>query len=303
MLIDFTSINENIKIKSNVVQLYIKREDQIHPYISGNKYRKLKYNIIEAKQTGCDTLLTFGGAFSNHIASVAAAGNLFGLKTIAVIRGEELESKIHQNPTLHFCKSQGMNFNFVSRELYRNKNDIEYLKQLKAIYGNVYIIPEGGTNFLGVKGCEEILNNNDIDFDYICCPVGTGGTISGIIQSSYSHQFILGFSSLKGNFLTKDIRKFVQKKNWAITSEYHFGGYARVKEPLIQFINAFKREQNILLDPIYTGKMMYGIFDLIEKGYFKTNSKILAIHTGGLQSIEGMNNILRRKNTPIIEIP
>ena len=282
------------------VALYLKREDCIHPFISGNKYRKLKYNIEDAKNLNASTLLTFGGAYSNHIAAVAFAGKTYGFKTIGVIRGEELECKIKDNPTLEFAKQCGMQFKFVTRETYRVKNTDSFINTLKKQFGNFYLIPEGGTNTWAVKGCEEILTDEDFNFDFICTAVGTGGTISGLINSSHANQHILGFPALKGSFLQEDISKFVSKENWNLNLDYHFGGYAKVKSELIQFINHFKKEQNIQLDPVYTGKMMFGIFNLIEKGFFAKGSKILAIHTGGLQGIKGMNGILKRKNLPLI---
>ncbi|MFT5847456.1 1-aminocyclopropane-1-carboxylate deaminase/D-cysteine desulfhydrase [Psychroserpens sp.] len=281
-------------------QVYLKPEYLSHPYISGNKYRKLKYNLIEAKKTGKDTLLTFGGAYSNHIAAVAAVGREFEFKTIGIIRGEELALKIGSNPTLKFAQSCGMTLKFISREKYAHKTGDTYISELKNEFGDFYLIPEGGTNTLAIKGCEEILTDIDKEYDYICCSVGTGGTISGLINSTCQHQKILGFPALKGDFLSEEITKFVTNENWELIADYHFGGYGKVSDSLIEFINNFKKVHNIPLDPIYTGKMMYGIYDLIDKGYFPKNSKILAIHTGGLQGIEGMNQRLKQQNKPLI---
>jgi 1-aminocyclopropane-1-carboxylate deaminase len=281
-------------------QVYIKPEYLLHPYISGNKYRKLKYNLLEAKKLSHHTLLTFGGAFSNHIAAVAFAGKEFGFKTIGIIRGEELISKIESNPTLRFAKSCGMVFKFVSREHYRLKNHVSFCDSLKSEFDDFYLIPEGGTNTLAVKGCEEILTKDDQHFDFICCSIGTGGTISGLINSALPHQKIIGFQALKGDFLKEEITKFVTNKNWELSTDYHFGGYAKVNDELVAFVNQFKRLHDIPLDPIYTGKMMYGIYDLMEKGYFPKQSKILAIHTGGLQGIEGMNQKLKQQNKSLI---
>lgn len=295
------SINQPINLDMKFgVKLVVKREDQIHPFISGNKFRKLKYNLMEAKTLDFKTLLSFGGAFSNHIAAVAAAGKVFGFNTIGVIRGEELIDKIEENPTLKFAYQHGMVFKFVTREDYRNKTSKHFIEELRAEFGDFYLLPEGGTNALAVKGCEEILTEQDKDFDYICCSVGTGGTVSGLINCSKPSQQILGFSSLKGDFLKEDIGKFVEKKNWQLITDYHFGGYAKINETLISFINEFKSKNQIPLDPIYTGKMMFGIFDLIEKGFFPKGSKILAIHTGGLQGIEGMNLKLKAKGLTLI---
>lgn len=289
------SINQKIAIENADISLFIKREDQLHPYISGNKFRKLKYNLAQAKKEKKETLLTFGGAFSNHILAVASAGKEYGFKTIGIIRGEELIDKIEDNPTLKKAQGFGMVFDFVNREIYRDKTDLKFIQQLREQFGHFYLIPEGGTNDLAVKGCEEILIASDETFDFICCAVGTGGTISGIINCSKSSQQVLGFPALKGDFLTQDIRKFVTNTNWELISDYHFGGYAKVSEELIVFINDFYQTYKILLDPIYTGKMMFGILDLISKNYFPKNSKILVIHTGGLQGIAGINSILKQK--------
>ena len=297
------SINQHISLPTELgVELYVKREDKIHPHISGNKFRKLKYNLIEAERLGFKTLLTFGGAYSNHIAAVATVGKTFGFKTIGIIRGEELEAKINDNPTLNFAQSCGMQLKFVSRSDYREKASETFVEALKKEFGTFYLIPEGGTNTLAIKGCEEILTNTDKDFDYVCCAVGTGGTISGLIKSSNPNQKILGFPALKGEFLTKDISKFVNQKNWKLITDYHFGGYAKINSQLIAFINQFKREHHVPLDPVYTGKMMYGVLDMIYKNKFSKGSKILTIHTGGLQGIEGMNMKLNEKKLQLIDL-
>ena len=295
-------MNKFVAIYQNDISLFIKRDDLIHPIISGNKFRKLKYNLIEAKNQKKITLLTFGGAFSNHILAVSAAGKEYGFDTIGIIRGEELEDKIETNPTLQKAKEFGMVFDFISREEYRNKNNPEFLKKLKGKFGEFYLIPEGGTNEFAIKGCEEILTEDDKNFDFICCAVGTGGTISGIINSSNENQKILGFPALKGDFLTEDIRKFAKKDNWELVTDYHFGGYAKYDATLIEFINNFYEKYQIPLDPIYTSKMVFGVLDLIEKEYFPPKSKILVIHTGGLQGINGINAILKQKNLTEINI-
>jgi len=293
--------NQFLELNNSTVQLALKPEYLIHTFISGNKYRKLKYNLEKAKDLKNDTILSFGGAYSNHIAATAYAGKFYGFRTVGIIRGEELVDKVDSNPTLKFAKGCGMQFKFVDRETYRHKTEVDFVDSLKAEFGDFYLVPEGGTNLLAVRGCEEILNKNDSDFDVICCSIGTGGTISGVINASKSHQKILGFPALKGDFIREDIRKFATKDNWDLITDYHFGGYGKIKPELIAFINDFKKRYNIPLDPVYTGKMMYGIFDLIEKRFFPKDSKILAIHTGGLQGIEGMNITLKRKEWPLIK--
>ncbi|QLE00594.1 1-aminocyclopropane-1-carboxylate deaminase/D-cysteine desulfhydrase [Galbibacter sp. BG1] len=296
--------NEEIILKETKaanVRLFIKREDLIHPFVSGNKFRKLKFNIAEAQKLQKKTLLTFGGAYSNHIAATAYAGYENGLQTIGVIRGEELEEKWENNATLSFAQKHGMKLYFETRSNYRKKETSENLKKLQALFGDFYLIPEGGTNLNAVRGCEEILSFEEYHFNYICCAVGTGGTIAGLINCSQPRQQVLGFPALKGDFLPTEIRKFAHDDNWKLNTDYHFGGYAKVNTELITFINEFKQKTGIPLDPVYTGKMMFGILDLIKSGYFNEKTEILAIHTGGLQGISGMNKRLKQKNLPLIK--
>jgi 1-aminocyclopropane-1-carboxylate deaminase/D-cysteine desulfhydrase-like pyridoxal-dependent ACC family enzyme len=185
---------------SSSVQLTIKRLDLIHPQISGNKFFKLKYNLLAAQQQGLSQVLTFGGAFSNHIAATAYAAQRFGFQSIGIIRGEELATQ-DLNPTLQTAQDFGMQLHFVSRAEYRLRHDVEYLQQLQQQYSQAFIIPEGGTNALALQGTQEILSEDDRkNYDVICCAVGTGGTIAGLIESSSNQQQIVGFSALKGNF-------------------------------------------------------------------------------------------------------
>lgn len=283
------------------IKLTVKREDLLHPHISGNKFRKLKYNILEAQKLGKKALLTFGGAYSNHIAATAAAGKEYGFATIGVIRGEELVNKIGDNPTLTFAQQCGIMLKFVTRDEYRLKSDNQFVKSLEAEFGDFYLVPEGGTNELAVKGCEEILVAGDEKFTHIACAVGTGGTISGLIRSAFPHQNVLGFPAIKGEGLIDDISGFAQSGNWELIRAYHFGGYGKVTEELIVFINDFYDKTGIPLDPVYTGKLFFGVIDMINKGLFPDNADILLIHTGGLQGIAGMNAELKRKRIPIIK--
>jgi 1-aminocyclopropane-1-carboxylate deaminase len=302
---EIKSPNQHIKLsilEEKQVELWLKREDTLHPDVSGNKFRKLKYNLQQAKNEKQNTLLTFGGAFSNHILATAAAGYLNGFKTIGVIRGEELEynldKTLQENSTLRKATSFGMKLVFVSREMYRKKTRPEFIDSLKDQFDSFYLIPEGGTNELAVKGCEEVLTKDDAQFDYICSCVGTGGTLAGLIRSKEMHQQVLGFPALKGDFLQNEIEKFApNKSNWKLITEYHFGGYGKYTDELIHFINSFRQETGIQLDPIYTGKMLFGIMDQIQKNTFPKGTKILAIHTGGLQGIEGFNQRLKKKNS------
>ena len=291
-------------LRKKEITLVIKREDLLHEHVSGNKFRKLYYNVIEAREKGYDKLLTFGGAYSNHIAATAAAGNELGIETIGVIRGDELgeniEKTLQENPTLRFAVSQGMQLHFVSRKAYRQKTNPEFIANLFQLFGKFYLVPEGGTNELAVKGTEEILTPEDESFDYICSAIGTGGTIAGLINSAKSHQKVLGFPALKENFLHQNIAKYTQSDNWTLIRDYNFGGFAKIDKKLVDFINMVNTLHNLPLDPVYTGKMLYGIIDLIKKDYFPKGSKILAIHTGGLQGKDGMNIRLKRKGIPLL---
>ena len=208
------SFNQQIVLPfTTSVSLTVKREDVLHSQISGNKFRKLKYNLLEAKAKGVTKLMTFGGAYSNHIAAVAAAGKLYGFETVGIIRGEEIKDKFLDNETLKLAHENGMQFEFITRSDYRTKTDVYFLENLKRKFGNFYLIPEGGTNELAVKGCEEILTKADANFNYLCSAVGTGGTISGIINSAHENQKILGFPALKENYLQEQINLFSKNKN------------------------------------------------------------------------------------------
>ncbi|MBW2938826.1 pyridoxal-phosphate dependent enzyme [Aureisphaera sp. CAU 1614] len=284
------------------IELFVLREDDIHPTVSGNKFRKLKYNVQQVQHKNKKGILSFGGAYSNHIAALAAAGRETGINTVGIIRGEELKSKVKENPTLHYAQQCGMELHFVTREAYRDRTESYFLENISIEFKDYYIVPEGGTNEFAVKGCEEILSDQTLNFDYICTPVGTGGTIAGIIKASQPHQSILGFSALKGTFQKDEIRKYTSKTNYELLDEYCFGGYGKIDANLVRFINDFKFKTEIQLDPVYTGKMMFGIFDLIKQKKLKKNSRILAVHTGGLQGIAGMNQKLKKKKLPQIEL-
>jgi len=285
---------EDPLIKDSGIKLFIKREDLNHPELSGNKWHKLKYNLITAKENGYETLLTFGGAYSNHIYATAAAGKLFGFKTIGIIRGEE---HLPLNPTLSFAVSAGMKIHYVTRKSYREKNSSEFIEILKEKFGKFYLVPEGGTNKLAVKGASEIISNIDIDFDYVCCACGTGGTLAGLITGLKGRKKALGFSVLKGgSFLLHDVEKLIfesagkKYNNWDINLDFHFGGYAKINSELIQFIQRFQKITSIPIEPIYTGKLLFGVYNLILNHYFNNGNAILVIHTGGLQGLIGMKN-------------
>jgi 1-aminocyclopropane-1-carboxylate deaminase len=266
------------------VTLFLKRDDLIHPVISGNKWRKLKYNIIRAKEDQHSTILSFGGAYSNHIHALAAAGRYFNLQTIGIIRGEE---HLPLNPTLAYAKAQGMSIHYLDRDTYRKKEDPDYLETLFQKFGRVYVLPEGGCNEMALEGCAEIMSETTKDFDYVCCACGTGATLAGL-STNAGKASVLGFCVLKGDGMLDDkifslLRNTEFSAPWTVNYQYHFGGYGKCTAQLTGFMLDFERDTGILLEPLYTGKMMFGIFDLLHHGYFKKGARIMAIHTGGLQ--------------------
>lgn len=284
------------------ISLFIQRDDLLHPMISGNKFRKLKYNIAAAQAQSAKGLITFGGAYSNHILATAAAGKEYGLPTVGIVRGEELESKWQENPTLVQCVALGMQLRFVSRAAYALKEESTEIKAVINEFTGFCLLPEGGTNELALKGCSEILDGHTQHYDYICVAVGTGGTISGIINASKAEQKIIGYSALKGDFLIEEINNFAIHKNWELRTDYHFGAYAKVTDDLVRFMNDFYIKTKIPLDPIYTGKMVFGVLEDIKNGFFKPNSSVLLLHTGGLQGIKGVNNKRKGKSQIKYEI-
>lgn len=279
-------------------KMFLKRADLIHPALSGNKWFKLKYNLVEAEQSGYDTLLTFGGAYSNHIYATASAGKIYDFQTVGIIRGGE-----HQplNPTLKFAQDMGMKHHYLDRNSYRQIHFGKLPDWILKNHSHSYVLPEGGSNSFAVKGCTELVNLHKNEFDHFCAPIGTGGTSAGIISGLDCNKKFLGFSVLKnGEFLYDDIQKLIKSfsgktyNNWSINLDYHFGGYAKLTSDLVDFVDEFEALNNVKLDYIYTGKMLFGINDLLSKGFFEDNAKILAIHTGGLQGNAGMDKYIRK---------
>ncbi|AYB35458.1 1-aminocyclopropane-1-carboxylate deaminase/D-cysteine desulfhydrase [Chryseolinea soli] len=264
------------------IRVMLKREDLNHPYVSGNKWWKLKYNLEKVFQHPSKTLLTFGGAYSNHLYAAAAACHELGFRSIGVVRGEEHPLL---NDTLQFAKDRGMQLHYVSRESYRHKTEADFIETLEKEFSSFVLVPEGGSNEEAVQGASEFAASLDPSFDYLCCPVGTGGTLAGLIRGYPPTKTVLGFSALKGAYgMAEEIQRWCPSKtNWQLITDYHFGGYAKFTPDLLQFIVQFKEDHGVPLEPIYTGKMMSGIFDLIKQGFFKRGSTLLAIHTGGLQ--------------------
>ncbi len=272
------------RVEARGVRLYLKRDDLIHAELPGNKWRKLKYNIEAAREQDMSTLLTFGGAYSNHIRATAAAGHYFGFNTIGVIRGEE---RLPLNSSLRYATSHGMQLAYMDRSAYREKADSSAIADLRARFGNFYLIPEGGSNTLAVMGCKELVDEIDVDFDVICCPCGTGGTLAGISAALHQGQRAVGFSALKGgNFLVDDVAELQRQSigtvldNWSIEIEFHFGGFARRTQQLNEFIALFTQAHGLNLDWVYVAKMMYGIFTLADRGTFTASKKIVAVITG-----------------------
>jgi 1-aminocyclopropane-1-carboxylate deaminase len=287
-----------IPLEKNI-QLFLKREDLIHPKISGNKFWKLFYNINSylEKNTENAFIITFGGAFSNHIFAVSALGKEFNLKTLGIIRGEELAEKWRENPTLQSASENGMQFQFVTRDEYRKKETLAQILQKK--FPEALIIPEGGTNKQAVEGIQFMLNSETKSFDYLCTAVGTGGTIAGISKFAEENQQVVGFKVVEDSSLNEKIFKLSKRQNFKLI-EAHDGKYGKITDENIRFINDFKEKFNIQLDPIYTGKMMKKIFEMIENDEFPKGSKILAFHTGGLQGVFGANEMLKKQNRDLI---
>jgi 1-aminocyclopropane-1-carboxylate deaminase/D-cysteine desulfhydrase-like pyridoxal-dependent ACC family enzyme len=277
------------------VQLYIKREDLIHDQLSGNKWHKLKRNLQAAVDQGYSQVISFGGAYSNHIHALAFAAPLFGLQAIGVIRSDE---KV-MNPTLSDAAAWGMKIHYVSRQEYKKRDEHEYWQTLQAQYDNAYVIPEGGNNVLAVMGCTDIVKRIDqqgVAYDAIAVACGTGGTMAGLIAGSTSDKRIYGFSVLKGDIeLENRIEQrlaevaTIKHNNWQVMHGYHQGGYAKVSDELLSFMKRFTDNTAIALEPIYTGKMLFGLYSMISEGRIAKGTTVVAVHTGGLQGLRGMS--------------
>jgi 1-aminocyclopropane-1-carboxylate deaminase len=284
------------------VRLLLLRDDLTHPELPGNKWRKLKYNLQAAREQGHDTLLTFGGAFSNHIAAVAAAGRLQGFHSVGVIRGEETTPL---NPTLAQAAADGMQLRYLDRETYRRKQEPAFLAELLAQTGPAYVLPEGGTNQLALPGCAQLVTevSAQTSFDFICVACGTGGTLAGLLTGLGGQQKAIGVSALKnGAFLREDINALTYSAtgkiyaNWELFTDYHGGGYARFSAELLGFIRDFQARHQVLLDPIYTGKLLYAVLDLIRQGHFAAGTTVVAVHTGGLQGWQGFRQRFEKRS-------
>ena len=270
------------------LKVFIKRDDLIHPIISGNKWRKLKCLLIKAQSTNKKHLVTFGGAYSNHLLATAAAAAKFGFKSTGFVRGEQVD-----NDTLFLCRLHGMNLLFTDRGSYRDKRALfnKYFAGDEA----AFFIDEGGASAEAAEGCSELVNELTETYDHLFCACGTGTTAAGIINGLNSHHLSTQFHAVpvfkNGGFIGDEINKLLlSPANYQLHTDYHFGGYGKVNDELIAFVKEFVAKTGILIEPIYTGKMLYAIYDLAAKNYFKPSSKILAIHSGGIWGLLGMKN-------------
>ncbi|QDA59763.1 1-aminocyclopropane-1-carboxylate deaminase/D-cysteine desulfhydrase [Hymenobacter jejuensis] len=295
-------------VQQKGIRLLLLRDDLRHPELPGNKWRKLKYNLLEARKQGHDTLLTFGGAYSNHLAAVAAAGHLYGFNTIGVVRGDELQlaQDDQLNPTLAQAVAHGMTLRYLDRNTYRRKHEAAVQAELLAQTGPAYVVPEGGTNALALRGCAELVTElaAHTAFDALCVACGTGGTLAGLLTGLAGTRQAVGIAALKGgDFLRNDVNALTQQivgqryTNWALQTDYHFGGYASFSPPLLAFIREFQQRHGVLLDPLYTSKLLFGVLDLIAKGYFEPGSTVVAVHTGGLQAWAGFRQRYESRST------
>ncbi len=268
------------------IQLLIKREDYLHPIISGNKWRKLKYPLLDALDKGFDHLISMGGAWSNHLYALAFIGNKLNIKTTGFIRGK---AEDYESPTIKDLKKFGMHIEYVSRTEFRHLRQFRRYNEQPGIDHKAYWIPEGGCCELALSGIKELRQELMDKADIITIACGTGTTLAGLLPRKNDHYQAIGFSALKSEaFLEKEIitldnSKSVKDQQWRLIHDYHFGGFAKSDEKLSAFITDFEQQTNIPLEAIYTGKMLYGIFDLVKKGFFNCGATLLAIHTGGLQ--------------------
>ena len=265
------------------IELWMKRDDQLHPIISGNKWRKLKFSLDHALYSGADTIISMGGVYSNHLHALAYIGKVLGLKTIAYLRGD---APAVLTPTLVDLIAWGMELRFISRTDYRQLRQYKGSLDLPGLKPQQYWLPEGGAQALALCGVAELIAEIDIAYDQLCVPCGTGATLAGLISATSDNISLLAFAALKNaGFLNADVSSLLKhsKSNWQINLDYHFGGFASTTPELLNFISAFEAKTTIQLEPVYTGKMMYALYDLIRKGHFSAGQRIIAIHTGGLQ--------------------
>lgn len=269
------------------------RLDIVHPIISGNKWYKLKHNLLHASQTGYESIITFGGAYSNHLIAAAAAAKAYNIRSEGIVRGTYAEAEL--TPTLQACKEYGMQLFFVSRGEYAQKNENGWLDELRMNYPGAYIIPEGGANEYGRIGAGEIANYIPRNFTHVCVSVGTGTTFVGLRNALPANQFLYGYAPMKGGkYLADEVKPHLTKDtNWELFDDWHFGGFGKQNQTLIDSMNEFYDINHIPLDIVYTGKMMYGILKQLKAGVFPHDANLLCIHTGGLQGNSSVTRLLR----------
>lgn len=271
------------------IELWLKRDDLLHPVISGNKWRKLKYCLDHVLTLGSGTVISMGGAYSNHLHALAFTGKVLGLKTVGLVRGERPEPL---TPTLQDCLRWGMELRFVSRSEYRLLRHYREHDALPGIRPGEYWLPEGGAHALALAGIQEGLDEIDLSYDVLCLPCGTGTTLAGCVGAAAEGASVIGFAAVKNAvYLTDEVEKLLPRPytHWTVNHDYHFGGFARTAPELHQFIHEFELKHKIGLEPVYSGKMMYALYDLIAKNRFKPGLRMIALHTGGLQGNRGFN--------------
>lgn len=281
---------DDAHLSQHDIELWIKRDDQLHPIISGNKWRKLKYLVNHALELNAHTLISMGGAYSNHLHALGFVGKMLGLQTVGYVRGERPSTL---TPTLQDLQDWGMDLRFISRSDYRQLRHYQHWQALPDLKARQYWLPEGGAQPLALQGVAEMIHEIDRPYDWLCVPCGTGTSLAGMIQAAPKTVQLLGFAALNhAEFLRTDIAKLIANPfyNWQVNLDYHFGGFAKTTPTLLQFMTTFQQRTGIPLEPIYTGKMLYGIYDLIAKHYFPLGTKIIAIHTGGLQGNRGLHH-------------
>lgn len=280
---------------NKVAEVAMLRLDVIHAEVSGNKWYKLKYNVNHCQKHGVNSILTFGGAYSNHLAATAAMASMSGLKSIGIVKGKYAE--VNLTPTLQACINHGMQLVYVTNEEYRDKNETAYLSVLAERFDSPLIIPEGGANALGRVGAEEIASLIPERFTHIIVSVGTGTTLIGIVNACKDDVAVGGFAPMKGGaYLNDEVKQHIKLSkagDYRIYDEWHFGGFGKHNEELILFMNRFYIQHNIPLDMVYTAKMMYGVKAQIDQGVYSPDAKILCIHTGGLQGNKSLDRQLQ----------
>jgi 1-aminocyclopropane-1-carboxylate deaminase/D-cysteine desulfhydrase-like pyridoxal-dependent ACC family enzyme len=277
------------RLRAAGVRLLLKRDDLLDPEIPGNKWRKVLPNLAAARAEGYRTVLTFGGAYSNHLRATAAAGRRAGLRTVGVVRGDELRDR-PLNPSLHRAAGYGMELDFMDRATWRERTSVPVLRALQRRHGPAYVVPEGGSNALGVRGCraitEELNAQTGGEVDVVCCAVGTGGTLAGLAAALTKRQQAVGFTVLRTAGLPGEIEELQRAAfggrvgDWRLEDGYHFGGYARSTPELAVFADEVEAAHGLTLDRTYEAKALFGVLDLASAGAFRRGSTLALVLAG-----------------------